>query len=158
MLLDVSVEPWPKVGLHHSFLGLELAVVSCEGRPVGLFEDFGSKIGRSVQHYSVGFSWPPQSSPEEAILHKAVCLVHFDKFVQFRVGVRDETTDEEVVQRSELGVLLLAPSQVLGGDGVDHISGEKVGRHLGAFLVDNLKVKLQHGFLKPVESFVVHRT
>ena len=59
MLLNVPVKPWPKVGLHHSFFGLELAVVSSEGRPVGLFENLGSKIGGSLQHYSVGFSWSP---------------------------------------------------------------------------------------------------
>ena len=83
VLLNVPVEPWPEVGLHDPLLCLELAVVSRESSTVGLFEDLGPEVGRSVQHYSVGFSWPTQASPEKAVFHKAVPLVHLNEFVQF---------------------------------------------------------------------------
>ena len=57
VLLYVPIKTGPKVGLQDAIFGLELAVMTRKGRPVGLLEDLGSEVRRSVEDDPIGFSW-----------------------------------------------------------------------------------------------------
>ena len=63
VLLYVSIKTGPKVGLQDAFFGLELAVMTREGRPVSLLEDLGSEVRRGVEDDPVGFSWASELLP-----------------------------------------------------------------------------------------------